>query len=35
MFRLDLVNSHPLIVTKELAAKLEDFSGVHIQYLKR
>ena len=35
MFRPAILNKRPLIVTKELAAKLEGFSGVRIQYLPR
>jgi len=35
MFRPDIVNSRPTIVTKELAEKLKGFSGVRIRYLPR
>jgi tetratricopeptide (TPR) repeat protein len=35
MFRPTILNSRPTIVTKELAKKLEGFSGVNIRYLPR
>jgi hypothetical protein len=35
MFRPDMLNTRPTIVTKELAEKLKDFTGVRIRYLPR
>jgi hypothetical protein len=35
LFRLGTLNSHPLIVTRELAKRLEGFTGVDVGYLKR
>jgi hypothetical protein len=35
MFRPTIVNKRPVIVTKELAAKLAGFTGVEINYLPR
>lgn len=35
MFRPDIVNSRPLILTKELAKQLEGFDGMRIRYLPR
>ena len=35
MFRPTIVNSRPMIVTRELAEKIKGFTGVGISYLKR
>jgi uncharacterized protein DUF1629 len=35
MFRLERDNSHPVIITRELAKKIEGFTGVSIDYCKR
>lgn len=35
MFRPTIVNSRPIIVTREVAEKIKGFSGVRIGYLKR